>query len=105
TVHLVAHAIQRHTAFAQVANQLVEERPLGNVSGVVVVDEQLRLGGNFMGYAKSAIDVVGSGNHEPGATAEAVRPLGIDYFVDHIPGIDIVLVMRDHAANMVFQPP
>src|SRR5260370_1110039 len=66
--------------------------PLHRIGGVVVIDEKLGLRCDFVSDAKRLIDVVRTGNQEPGAVTESVWSAGVDHFVDDVPRVDVVAI-------------
>src|SRR5262249_4035204 len=100
-VHLMTDAVNRNAPALQSADEVEEELALGRIGGVEIIDEQLGVRVDIMRDLERSVDKLGPDDVEPWAAAESVGLARINYFVDNVPGVDVVLVVGHDCADVV----
>jgi hypothetical protein len=102
-VSLHPHAVDRHPAFPEVADERRHELRLPGVVHVVVVVEEARRGVDLVRPVKPPLQEIRAQDLHPGAPAPSL--VLVDRLVDHVPGGDFPFVAPDQGADVLFHLP
>ncbi|KAK6023472.1 transporter, major facilitator family protein, partial [Ostertagia ostertagi] len=104
-VHLVADAVDGHTARLQAGDELVDAGELGGVGRAVVVVVELDVGRQQRaGGAEGGVDEVGARQQVPVALAHAVGLRRVNDLVGDVPGVeagDVGCEVVEHVGDVV----